>query len=204
MGERLTTSPASASRTGELIAGRYKQVRDLSVMLTSGLSPEDQTIQSMPDASPTKWHLAHTTWFFETFILAPHAPGYRAFDPAFGYLFNSYYDSIGDRHPRAMRADEQSGDILGTLRLQQLGAQCAIVVVDLDLFHQGGEQTLAILFANILQRRRIDPVGIDPRALQHRFDAAATRIGNDQDRGALLTGATGTTRAMLQRLGIPR
>ena len=67
------------------------------------LSPEDQTVQSMPDASPTKWHLAHTTWFFETFVLRPHLPAYRPFDPAYEYLFNSYYEAVGPRHPRPQR-----------------------------------------------------------------------------------------------------
>ncbi len=103
MGERLTISPAPLPNADALIADRYMQVRDHSLALTRGLSPEDQAIQSMPDASPTKWHLAHTTWFFETFILQAHATGYRVFDDSFTYLFNSYYDSIGDRHPRAER-----------------------------------------------------------------------------------------------------
>ncbi len=61
--------------------------------LAQPLSPEDCQIQSMPDASPVKWHLAHTTWFFETFVLVPHAPGYEVFHPSFGYLFNSYYNA---------------------------------------------------------------------------------------------------------------
>ena len=82
---------------------RYKQVRDTTVALAGPLSAEDCAIQSMPDASPAKWHLAHTTWFFETFVLQPHVPGYRAFDPAYGYLFNSYYNAIGERHPRPER-----------------------------------------------------------------------------------------------------
>ena len=57
----------------------------------------------MPDCSPTKWHLAHTTWFFETFVLAPNVADYVPFDPAFGYLFNSYYEALGARHPRPAR-----------------------------------------------------------------------------------------------------
>src|SRR5438552_8652424 len=81
----------------------YRRVRSGTVALCDGLSPEDCAIQSMPDASPVKWHLAHTTWFFETFILAPHLPGYRPFDLQFGYLFNSYYNAVGDRHPRPER-----------------------------------------------------------------------------------------------------
>ncbi len=81
----------------------FKIVRSRTEELAAPLSAEDQTVQSMPDASPTKWHLAHTTWFFETFVLRPHAKDYRAFDPAFEYLFNSYYEAVGPRHPRPQR-----------------------------------------------------------------------------------------------------
>jgi len=73
------------------------------VALTAPLSAEDCALQSMPDASPAKWHLAHTTWFFETFVLEPHAKGYRALDPAYRVLFNSYYHGVGERHPRPER-----------------------------------------------------------------------------------------------------
>ena len=82
---------------------RYRAVRRASVTLAARLSPEDQTPQSMADASPTKWHLAHSAWFFETFLLTPHHKGYVPFDPVFGYLFNSYYEAIGARHPRPSR-----------------------------------------------------------------------------------------------------
>ena len=81
----------------------YRGIRAQSAHLSSFLSPEDHGVQSMPDASPTKWHLAHTTWFFETVVLAPHAPGYRLFDAAYPVLFNSYYESLGPRHPRPQR-----------------------------------------------------------------------------------------------------
>jgi ergothioneine biosynthesis protein EgtB len=82
---------------------RFLSIRAESERLAAPLSPEDQTVQSMPDASPTKWHLAHTTWFFETFLLRPRASGYRRFDPAYEYLFNSYYEAVGPRHPRPQR-----------------------------------------------------------------------------------------------------
>jgi ergothioneine biosynthesis protein EgtB len=81
----------------------YRAVRNASLELAAPLSAEDQCIQSMPDASPTKWHLAHTTWFFETVLLQPHADGYQGFDPRFQYLFNSYYEALGPRHPRPQR-----------------------------------------------------------------------------------------------------
>ena len=85
------------------LATYYVTVRETSVGLAQGLSAEDCAIQSMPDASPVKWHLAHTTWFFETFVLEPHLRGYRGFDPAYRVLFNSYYNAVGDKHPRPER-----------------------------------------------------------------------------------------------------
>ena len=96
-----TAAPRGTQVTGPL--ERFLAVRTLTDELTAPLGPEDQQVQSMPDVSPTKWHRAHTTWFFETFLLQPHCPGYEAFDPAFGYLFNSYYEAVGDRHPRPQR-----------------------------------------------------------------------------------------------------
>lgn len=85
------------------MAARVSAVRMLTEDLAAPLSSEDQCIQSMPDASPVKWHLAHTTWFFETLLLIPHAPGYQVYNRHFHYLFNSYYESLGDRHPRPQR-----------------------------------------------------------------------------------------------------
>ena len=87
----------------DALSARFAQTRRATERLTAGLTPEDQIIQSMPDVSPTKWHLAHTTWFFETFILLPHARGYREFHPAFGHLFNSYYQAVGVPYPRPRR-----------------------------------------------------------------------------------------------------
>lgn len=82
---------------------RYQSVRSRTERLVAPLSPEDMVVQSMPDASPAKWHIAHTTWFFETFLLSPNLEGYAPFDPAFNYLFNSYYEAVGPRHPRPQR-----------------------------------------------------------------------------------------------------
>ncbi|MGE0717377.1 MAG: ergothioneine biosynthesis protein EgtB [Alphaproteobacteria bacterium] len=95
-------TPAKTAPASSLLE-RYFAVRADTERLTAPLSPEDQQIQSMPDASPAKWHRAHTTWFFETFVLMPSGAGYRPFDPAYGYLFNSYYEAVGPRHPRPAR-----------------------------------------------------------------------------------------------------
>jgi ergothioneine biosynthesis protein EgtB len=85
------------------LAERYSATRALTLDLAAPLSDADATIQPFPDASPAKWHLAHTSWFFETFVLRDHAPGYRLFDERFPYLFNSYYEGEGDRHARPKR-----------------------------------------------------------------------------------------------------
>jgi ergothioneine biosynthesis protein EgtB len=85
------------------LSTRYSDVRSTTERLASPLSAEDQTVQSMPDVSPTKWHRAHTAWFFETFILGPSLDGYEPFDPSYAYLFNSYYEALGARHTRAER-----------------------------------------------------------------------------------------------------
>jgi ergothioneine biosynthesis protein EgtB len=85
------------------LARQFRDIRAFTLALAAPLSPEDQQVQPMPDASPTKWHLAHTTWFFETMVLVPHDPGYRMFDPRFAFLFNSYYESLGDRFERPRR-----------------------------------------------------------------------------------------------------
>jgi ergothioneine biosynthesis protein EgtB len=85
------------------LAERFNSVRARSAELCAPLATEDYVVQSMPDVSPAKWHLAHTSWFFETFILKPHRPGYEAFHPRYDYLFNSYYVQVGARHCRPRR-----------------------------------------------------------------------------------------------------
>jgi ergothioneine biosynthesis protein EgtB len=101
------THQSSVQRTTiegrRMLENRLLDTRHLSHELASPLSAEDMTVQAMEDASPTKWHLAHVTWFFETFILAKHLPGYRPFDDTFNYCFNSYYESQGPRQPRPKR-----------------------------------------------------------------------------------------------------
>ncbi|MEL4177227.1 ergothioneine biosynthesis protein EgtB [Roseateles sp. PN1] len=85
------------------LSNRFEAVRQQSLRLAAPLSAEDCCVQSMPEASPSKWHLAHTSWFFETFLLEPFEAGFKPFHPAFRVLFNSYYNGVGDKHPRAQR-----------------------------------------------------------------------------------------------------
>src|SRR3954447_7129706 len=84
------------------LADRYERVRGLSNTLCETLEPEDCCIQSMPDVSPTRWHLAHTTWFFDTFVLSK-VPNFRPIDDKYIYLFNSYYNAVGEQFPRVRR-----------------------------------------------------------------------------------------------------
>jgi ergothioneine biosynthesis protein EgtB len=97
MATQADTPPAAA------LAERYRGVRALSEAIAAPLSDADASLQPMPDASPAKWHLAHTCWFFETFVLRDHVPGHRAWDERWAFLFNSYYEGEGERHPRARR-----------------------------------------------------------------------------------------------------
>jgi dimethylhistidine N-methyltransferase len=103
-------NPASSRRrdqygtsADETLLDQYLRLRQHTQALVARLNHEDMAVQSMPDASPVKWHLAHTAWFFETFLLSANLPGYRQFDPSFGYLFNSYYEALGPRQPRPQR-----------------------------------------------------------------------------------------------------
>jgi ergothioneine biosynthesis protein EgtB len=94
---------AEAPLTASTVAERYQEIRSFTLGLCAGLAPEDMVVQSMEDVSPTKWHLAHTSWFFETFLLQPHLRGYEPLNPVYAYLFNSYYQQAGERHCRAQR-----------------------------------------------------------------------------------------------------
>ena len=96
-------SQAFLPNSGNAYTTRFLKVRGQSEALAQRLSPEDQQVQSMPDVSPTKWHLAHTSWFFETFILRPNLPCYQVFDENFNFLFNSYYEAVGPRQLRTQR-----------------------------------------------------------------------------------------------------
>jgi len=106
----------TTSATRRTLKERFSTVRAHTLALAAPLSPEDMGLQSMPDTSPAKWHLAHTTWFFETLVLLPHAPGYRAVDERWMRLFNSYYEALGPRHPRPQRgllSRPSTADVLG-------------------------------------------------------------------------------------------
>ncbi|MDE2005723.1 MAG: ergothioneine biosynthesis protein EgtB [Rhodospirillales bacterium] len=140
-----------APESGAALA-RYRAVRAHTETLAGALSPEDQALQSMPDASPAKWHRAHTTWFFEEFLLAPCAPSYDRFDPAFAYLFNSYYEQVGPRHPRPARGmlTRPAASEIGAYRAHVDRAMEAAIpflpddLVELGLQHEQQHQELLL------------------------------------------------------------
>jgi len=141
------------------LAAAYREVRWLTERLCETLELEDYQLQSMPDCSPPKWHLAHTAWFFETFVLAKYASDFRPFHPQFGYLFNSYYDAVGDRWPRPARGllsrptarevyayrvavDERMLALFETADSRTLGALAPLV--ELGLNHEQQHQELLL------------------------------------------------------------
>ena len=140
----------------DVIARRFAAVRARTEALAAPLSPEDQTVQSMPDASPAKWHRAHTTWFFETFLLLPHLPGYSRHREEFGFLFNSYYEAAGPRHARPRRGmiTRPSSDEVGAYRSHVDGAMAALMrgpspdvpfdLIELGLHHEEQHQELLV------------------------------------------------------------
>jgi ergothioneine biosynthesis protein EgtB len=162
----LMTTPAPAATLEE----RYRDVRAQTEFLAAPLSPEDQTVQSMADVSPTKWHRAHTSWFFETFLLHPGLPGYELYDPAYGYLFNSYYEALGSRHPRPERGviSRPGASEVGVYRAHvdegmailldaPLSAERAFVV-ELGIHHEQQHQELMLMDAkHVLSRNPLQP-----------------------------------------------
>jgi ergothioneine biosynthesis protein EgtB len=182
---------------------RFASVRQRSLALAAPLSDEDCGAQSMADASPVKWHLAHTTWFLETFILEAREPGFKPYHPAFRFLFNSYYNGIGARHPRAQRGlltrpsmaevrawradvDRRIGALL------ERDGDCAqlAALIELGLQHEQQHQELLLTdVQHLLSHNAMHPayaegaaaaVAASPMALIA-FDGGVTRIGHAGD-----------------------
>ncbi len=169
-GTAAAPSPAGDAR--EAAVARYRAIRDASVALAAGLSEADVTVQSMPDASPVKWHLAHTTWFFETFVLETTEPGFAPHHPAYRMLFNSYYEAVGERHPRPERGMLTRPSLAEVLeyrravdaRMAALLAQGALAdgrvaaLVELGLHHEQQHQELILTdLKHLLSRNPLRP-----------------------------------------------
>jgi ergothioneine biosynthesis protein EgtB len=144
--DTVTSPPGlEPSRPVAPLLERFHAVRKMTESLAQPLSPEDCQIQSMPDASPVKWHLAHTTWFFETFVLAPHASGFQMFHPSFAYLFNSYYNAVGERLPRPRRG------LITRPTLEEAYAYRAATDRAMKSFLESAGETLQACVADVIQ-----------------------------------------------------
>ncbi len=164
--------------------GRYSDVRRATLELVQPLSVEDMVAQSMPDASPAKWHLAHTTWFFETFVLERWVPGYQPFDPAFRHLYNSYYHGVGEQFPRPLRGllTRPSVDTVRAYRDHVDAAVARLLtedrpdvsrVVELGLHHEQQHQEL--LLTDVLHLLSCNPSRPAYQAVvDHEGEAAGT------------------------------
>ncbi|WP_293678223.1 ergothioneine biosynthesis protein EgtB [uncultured Phenylobacterium sp.] len=194
--ERPAAPVQSANRAARPEAlVRYQTLRRATEALTRSLTPEDMAAQSMPDASPAKWHLAHTTWFFETFMLVPNLAGYRLFDSKFGYLFNSYYEAIGPRQPRPARGlitRPSAADVLayrahvdaGMARLLADGAGEHADLLDLGLAHEEQHQELLLMdILHLFAQSPLAPAFAPPRLASGR---ATTPLGYVAFQGGLV------------------
>jgi ergothioneine biosynthesis protein EgtB len=189
---------ALASSARATLHADYQRVRDATEALAAPLSPEDQVVQSMPDVSPTKWHRAHTTWFFETFLLEASLAGYVPFDPAYRYLFNSYYEGVGPRHPRPARGliSRPSVHDVASYRRHVDDAMHALIdrcspddaaLVELGLHHEQQHQELLLMdIKHVLHCNPTDPAyghdGPPGRATASRFVGVTggnVEIGHD-------------------------
>ena len=189
----------------DALQSRLSTCRQLTEALAEPLSAEDQTVQSMPDTSPTKWHRAHTTWFFETFLLRPYLAGYEPFDEHFNYLFNSYYEAVGARHPRPERGMVTRPGVAAIARYRQHvdgalvelldrfagsgSAQEIAALVELGINHEQQHQELLLMDSKHVLGNNIYGPGyaaerersaIDPGpAGWVRFDGGTVDIGLD-------------------------
>jgi ergothioneine biosynthesis protein EgtB len=180
----MPSSTATQSAATTLLA-RYKAVREATMRLCAPLSPEDLMVQSCPEASPVKWHLAHTTWFFETFVLREHVGAYKPFHPDFHWLFNSYYNSLGDMPEKKLRASFSRPPLDAILAyrahvdaaidsfLQQPVVSGAIQRITLGLHHEQQHQELiATDIKHALFTNPLHPAYIEARS-QHKGEVIA-------------------------------
>jgi ergothioneine biosynthesis protein EgtB len=199
------TRPKPASSRAASLLSRFHEVRDFSTKLSANLAAEDCVVQSMPDVSPTKWHLAHTTWFFETFVLKRWIAQYRPEIPDYSYLFNSYYNAAGDMHRRDLRGlisrptvedtrryrssiDSHIENLLSNADDKLLDEIEPIVI--LGIHHEQQHQELLVtdikhVFAQnplhpVFRERKIDIVSAEPAPLSFvEFDEAIVEIGHN-------------------------
>lgn len=204
-GQGEGTTRTGTETHGHGLIQKYRKVRDFSARLCRNLEPEDYVVQSMPDVSPTKWHLAHTSWFFETFVVKVWSPRYRSEVPQYAYLFNSYYNAAGDMHRRDLRGLISRPTVAETYRFRESIDDCVVKllgeadeallaeiepVLTLGLHHEQQHQELLITdIKHVFSQNPLYPVFREatsepetgPVAQQHfvEFGEAIVSIGHD-------------------------
>ncbi len=202
MSETLQQAEPGAATDASALETDYRRVRKQTEALCLPLHVEDMGVQPMPDASPPKWHLAHTTWFFETFLLKPGLPGYRAFNAQFEYLFNSYYNAVGDQFPRAERGNLSRPTVAEVMAYREHVDDAMLALLDrgdadgdaltLGLHHEQQHQELMLtdlkynLGRNpLFPAYRSDLATAEPGAVEIprfvEFDAADVAVGAEDD-----------------------
>ena len=198
MASRTEASPTTeaADRAAELTR-RFVATRRLSLDLVATLSDADASAQSMPDASPAKWHLAHTTWFFETFVLRDHVPGYQLFDARYPFLFNSYYEAEGPRHARPQRGllTRPSLDEVRVWRAHVDAAvqsalpdlpRAALALVELGLHHEQQHQELLLTdVKHLFAQNPLGPAAWEKSAIANEVAQISAISGQSGDAGAI-------------------
>ncbi len=200
------TSQTRSARAARLSAA-YAGARAATETLAAPLSAEDQTVQSMPDVSPTKWHRGHTSWFFETFLLLPELPGYEQRHPMYAYLFNSYYEALGARHPRPERGmlsrpgiDEVAAyrrhvdEAIDRLLARPLAAE-TLDLVELGIHHEQQHQELLLMdIKHVLSRNPLRPAYDPlPRSTRGGSEAEVPKMGwIERSGGAVRIGHEGS------------
>jgi len=196
------STPASSRQAAPAhrLAERYRQVRAFSRALCATLETEDYVVQSMPDVSPTRWHLAHTTWFFETFVLRRALPDYHPVHPVYEYLFNSYYNAVGAQFPRPRRGLLSRPTVSETMEYRRLVDERmeevfereelgdAAAVIELGLHHEQQHQELLLTDIKhvfscnplhpVFRERGLPPPAPTPPLAWNTYDEAVVQIGH--------------------------
>ncbi|MGI9478686.1 MAG: ergothioneine biosynthesis protein EgtB [Hyphomicrobiaceae bacterium] len=202
----MVVNTVQRARAPADVLSQFTEVRDASHRLALPLSDADATVQSMPDASPAKWHLAHTTWFFECMVLAPNQAGYRPFDESFNFLFNSYYETIGDRQPRPRRgmitrptldtvlAYREHVNEAITRLLEKTSDPAITELVELGCHHEQQHQELLLTdILHLFAQNPLQPAYKDPEPLAVDLAAPAAPAWQSFDGGIVEVGHDGTS-----------
>ncbi len=155
------TAPAAASCGSSTLLTRFREVREATLAFTSPLSPEDMMVQSCAEASPVKWHLAHSSWFFETFVLTPFSLGYQAFHPDFHWLFNSYYTSLGDMPAKNLRSSFSRPPLNAILAYRRHVDAAIVALLESDLRNDEEEVLRRVVLGLEHEQQHLELIATD-------------------------------------------